>query len=80
MSRAANRTVLSVILTRILQSTSDSELITMCTLALRYETRHYKLDACLLKQVINQAQATARERKESNAEEALAKASLALAK
>ena len=30
MPRAANRTVLSGILTRILQSTSDSELITMC--------------------------------------------------
>ena len=75
MSRAANRTVLSGILTRILQSTSDSELITTCILALRYEAQHHKLDGCLLKQVIAHARAKARERNEINVEGALAKAS-----
>ena len=82
MSRAANRTVLSVILTRILQSTSDSKLITMGILALQYEAQHYHqvLEDRLLKQVIAQAQFRAREREEKDVEEALAKASLALAK
>ena len=84
MSRAANRTVLSVILTQIVQSTRDSELITMCILALQYEsrneTRHYHLEDHLLKQVIAQAQFQARERDEMNVVEALPKASLALAK
>ena len=41
MSRATNRTVLSGILTRIVQSTSDSKFVAMCILALQYETRHY---------------------------------------
>ena len=61
---------------------SDSELITMCILALRYEAQHYncKLDDCLLKQVISHARTKARERSERNAEEALAKASLVLEK
>ena len=80
ISRAANRTVLSGILTRTVQSTSDSKLITMCILALQYEARHYHLEDHLLKQVIAQAQFRAREREEKNVEEALAKASLALAK
>ena len=80
MSRAANRTVLSGILTRILQSTSDSELITICILAIRYEAQQYKPDGCLLKQVIAQAQAKPRERKQSKAKEALSKASLPSAK
>ena len=80
MSRAANRTVLSDILTRIVQSTSDSKLITMCILALQYEARHCHLEDHLLKQVIAQAQPRARERDEMNVVEALAKASLALAK
>lgn len=80
MSRAANRTVFSGIITRILQSTSDSKLITMCILALQYEARDYHLEDLLLKQVIAQAQFRAREREETNVEEALAKASLALAK
>ena len=68
MSTAANRTVLSGILTRILQSAIDSELITMCILALRYEAQHYKPDGCLLKQVTAHAQAKARERSERNTE------------
>ena len=59
---------------------SDSELITMCILALRYEARHYQLEDHLLKQAIAQAQFRARERNERNVEEALAKASLAIAK
>ena len=62
MSRAANRTVLSGILTRILQSTSDDKLITMCILALQYEAQHYHLEDYLLKQVIAQAQFRAQER------------------
>ena len=80
--RAANRAVLSGILTRILQSTSDDELITMtlCILAFSYEAQHYKLDDCLIKQVIPHARTKARERKERKVERALAKASLALAK
>ena len=59
MSRAASRTVLSGILTRIVQSTSDSKLITMSIPALQYEAqlpRHYHLEDHLLKQVIAQAQ------------------------
>ena len=72
MSRAANRTVVSGIPTRILQSTSDSELITTCILALSYEAHHYKLDGCLLKQVIAHARAKAREINERNVEGALA--------
>ena len=80
MSRAANRTVLSGILNRILQFTSDSKLITMCILALEYEARHYLLEGHLLKQVIAQPQFRARVREEKNAKEALAKASLSLAK
>ena len=80
MSRAANRTVLSGILTRIVQSTSDSKLITMGILALRYEARHYHLEGHLRKQVVAQTQLRARERNERNVVEALAKASLAIAK
>ena len=52
----------------------------MCILALRYEAQHYKLDDCLLKQVIPHAQAKARERSEKKVKKALAKASLALEK
>ena len=80
MSRAANRTVLSGILTRILQSTSDNKLIAMCIVALQYEARHYHMEDHLLKQVIAQAQFRARERDGKDVEEAPAKASPALAK
>ena len=81
MPRAANRTVLSGILTRILQSTcSDNKLITMCILALQYEVRHCHLEGHPPKQVTAQAQFRAREREEENAEGALAKASPASAK
>ena len=80
LSSDANRTVLSGILTRILQSTSDSKLITMCILALQYDDRHYHLEGHLLKQVIAQAQLRARDREENNVEGALATASLAFAK
>ena len=62
--KAANKAVLSWILTRILQSTSNDELITMCILALSYEAQHYKLQDCLIKQVISHARTKARERKE----------------
>ena len=68
---------MNVILTQILQSTSGSELITTCILALSYEAQHYKLDDCLVKQVVNQGK---RKREKSKAEEALAKVSLALEK
>ena len=80
MARAANRTVLSGILTRVLQSTSDNKLITMCILALQYEAQHCPLEDILLKQVIAQAKFRAREKEEKYVEEALAKASLTLAK
>ena len=80
MSRAANRAVLSGILTRILQSTSGDELITMCIIALSYEARHYKLDSSLIKQALSHARTKARDRKESEVEKAPAKASLALEK
>ena len=80
VSRAANRAVLSGSFTRTLQSTSDDELITMCILALSYETQHHKLNGCLIRQVISRARNKARERKGSEAERALAKASPALEK
>ena len=48
MPRAANRTVLGGILIRILQSTSDNKLITMCILGLRYEAQHYHLEDYLV--------------------------------
>ena len=74
--------MLNGILTRIVQSTrlSDSKLITMCILALRYEARHYHLEGHLLKQVIAQTQFRARGRYEMDVVEALAKASPAIAK
>ena len=56
MPRAANRTVLSGILTRILQSTSDNKLVAMCILALQYEAQHYHLEGHLPEQAIAQAQ------------------------
>ena len=52
----------------------------MCIIALQYEDQHYHLEDYLLKQVIAQAQLRARDREEKDVEEALAKASLALAK
>ena len=78
LPRAANKGVLSGSLTRIPQSTSDDELLTMCTLAIIYEARHYKLADCIIKQVISDARTKARERKERKVERALAKESLAL--
>ena len=80
MPRAANRTVLSGILTQIVQSTSDSNLITMCMLALRYEARHCHLEGHLLKQVTAQAQFRAREGNERKVAGALENAGLATAK
>ena len=80
MQRAANKPPLNGILTRILRSTSGSELITMCVLALRYKAQHYKQEGCLLKHVMAQARAKASERSERNAEEAQSKACILLEK
>ena len=63
-----------------MQSTSSNELIVTGVLALQFEAQHYKIKGLLLGQVVSQAHAKARERKESNAEKALDKASRAIAK
>ena len=63
-----------------MQSTSSVELIVTGVLALQYEARHYNIKGSLLGQVLSQARAKARERKESNVETALDKASQAIAK
>ena len=80
VSKAANRRVLQGILTRIMQFTSSDELIVTGVLALQYEARYYRIKDSLLGQVVSQAQAMARERKESNVERALDNASQAIAK
>ena len=63
------------ILTRIVQSTSRDELIVTGVSALQHEAQPYKIKASLLGQVLSQAQSKARERKESNVERGLDKAS-----
>ena len=80
--RAANRRVMQLegILTRVMQSTSSEELIVTGILALRYETQYYKIQDSLIRQVVSQAQAKARERKERDAVKALDKASQAMKK
>ena len=80
LSSKVSKAVLSGILTRVLQSTNDDELGTICILALSYEAQHYKLHDCLIKQVVSHARTKGRERKEKKVERALAKASLALEK
>ena len=80
VSNAANRRVLQGILTKIMQSTSSDELIVTGVIALQYEARYYSIKDSLLSQVVSQAQAQAREIKESNVERALDKASQAIAK
>ena len=84
VSNAASRRVLQGILTRMMQSISSDELnaqlIVTRVLALQYEAQHYRIKDSLLGQVLSQAQAKARERKESNVERALDKASQAIAK
>ena len=80
VSNAANRRVLQGILTRILQSTRSDELMVTRVIALQYEARYCSIKDSLLSQVASQAQAQARERKESNAERAMDKASQAIAK
>ena len=80
VSNAANRRVLQGILTRIMQSTSSDVLIVIGVLALQYEARYYRIKDALLGQVVSQAQAMARETKESTVERALDKASQATAK
>ena len=49
-------------------------------LALQYEARYYRIKGSLLGQVVPQAQAMARERKESDVERALGEANQAIAK
>ena len=71
MPRAANGAVLSGILTRIVQSNRDSELIDMCVLALQC-SRHCHLEGHLRRQLIAQAQFRAREEDDANAVGALA--------
>ena len=68
------------ILTRIMQSTSSDELIVTGALALRYEAQHYKTHESLIRQVVSQAQAKARERHERDVARALDKASQAIEK
>ena len=68
------------ILTRIMQSTSSDELIVTGVLALRYEAQHYKIQDSLIRQVVSQAQAKARERNERDVVRALDKASQAIEK
>ena len=63
-----------------MQSTSSDELIVTGVLALQYEAQHYRIKGSLLSQVVSQAQAKPRERKESDVERALDKASQAIAK
>ena len=62
-----------------MQSTSSDELIATGTLALRYEAQYYKtrIHGALIRQVVSQAQAKARERNERGAVRALDKASQA---
>ena len=68
------------ILTRIMQSTSSDALIVTEILALRYEAQHYKIQNSLIRQVVSQAQAKARERNERDVVRALDKASQSIAK
>ena len=63
VSRAANRRAMQGRLTRIMQSTSSEELIVTGILALCYEAQYYKIQDSLIRQVVSQAQAKARERK-----------------
>ena len=65
---------------RILSPESYQRLYMCAVLALQYEAQHCHLEDHLLKQVISQAQFRSRIREDKNAEGALAKASLALAK
>ena len=65
------------ILTRIMQSTSSDELIVTGILALQYEAQYYKIHDSLIRQVVSQAQAKARERNERDVAKALDKASQA---
>ena len=74
---AANRSVLQAALARTTQSTSSNELIVTGVSALQYGARYYRIKGSLRGQVVSQAQAMARERKETNAERARDKASQA---
>ena len=80
VSRAANRKVMQGILTRIMSSTSSDKLIVTGILALRYEAQYYKIQDLLIRQVVSQAQANARERNQGDVVRALDKASQAIAK